>query len=172
MLESYTKNTHIDKSSWDICQFIFNTETMQSTQCTFPNMWLTQNTEQMCPHEQMGWREALPEKQWGKLFHSQPSDSKEPKDKGICCQLMAAHRCVWPGHAPTCTAKGYPVYCANMLIYLQGKHSWTQEPQEKQWNHIKTRGHAKHLRTTKKGEKSGILCFSFPKIKRIQTETF
>lgn len=131
---------------------------------------LTQNTQQMCPHKQMGWREALPEERWAKLFHSQPSDSEEPKDRGICCQLMAAHRCMWPGHAPTCTAKAYPVYCADMLIYPQGKHSWTQEPQEEQWNHTKTRGHAKHLRMTKKGEKSSILHKSFHSLKLKESE--
>lgn len=66
MLESYTKNTHIDKSSWDICQFIFNTETMQSTQCTFPNMRLWHKTHSKC---------ALTSK-WDGEKHCQKSDEE------------------------------------------------------------------------------------------------
>lgn len=87
------------------------------------NTPLWHNTLQMCPNEptDKGHR-ALPVKWRGKLFHSQPSYSEEPKDRGHLCQLTAAGRRAWPGHASTCTARGYPVSCADMLTTPTG---WT-----------------------------------------------
>lgn len=102
------------------------------------------------------------------MFHSQPSDSKEPNDRGIGCQLTAARRRAWPGHAPTGTARGYPVSCADMLIHPQGKHSQKQGIKEKTVNSYQTKGlHKAPESDFKKKKKDNIEIFSFPQVKRI-----
>lgn len=122
------------------------------------NMPLWHNTLQMCPNKprDKGHR-ALPVKWQGKLFHSQPSDSEEPKDRGHLCQLTAAGRRARPGHASTCTARGYPVSCADMLTHPQGEHSLGQALKGKLSDCIKPRGHTKHPSVTEKRGEAKIL---------------
>lgn len=104
-----------------------------------------------------------------------PSQVSQRKQRtGLGCQFRAARRCARPGHAPTCTARSYPISCVNMLTHPHGQHSPRQELKEK-FSSDQTKQLSKMPeRDTKEREKPDITHESFCsfKLKEFEQDPF